>query len=371
MAVLDGAGFGERGRGHLRLSVASSPGTLAEAAAGPGARRLAGGPGRADPSALDALLAPTVNGGVRLRPLFAGGFMRLPALTLGLSAVAFGGYALWDYQSLESRSARAIHGVEVLGPNLTKLDCVDKGPFAKSFTVAVVLDARPLSSLNTDAIKRGAIRTDCIRGAAENGTLRRAVEAMGPQGPAFLAKVINTCAFKKDEYPSPACHALEGLGLAHAAGELEKIALDRKQPKDIYLGALYRLMQTPAWRTPAQLAGMIKDEPDWEARELMLEKLRALHSPAALDPLKEAYAVEKDDTVRRHLHAAVLELENSGKCVIEDDGGPAGVACRYFCRELNVRPWHARAPKTACPDLFDPPQAAPSPDIAAASPVAR
>ncbi len=293
--------------------------------------------------------------------------MRVPAIVLGLSVVAIGGYTVYDYFTPDAKRARALHDVEVLGPQIAPLDCLKGMPEAKSFTVALVIDARPASSLSSDAIKRGAIRTDCIRGPASNGTLRRTVEAWGDGAPATLLAVMEKCAFKKDDYPSPACFALEGLGLAHAQAALERIALDRKQPKDIYLGALYRRMQDPAWKTPAQLAEMVGPETDWEARELLIETLRARRDPSTGTALRAAYAVEKDDTVKGHLRAAFLEAENPGKCVMEDDGRAAGDICRYFCRDANTRPWSRKAPKQACPETMDPP--APSPDLAAASPV--
>lgn len=306
--------------------------------------------------------------------------MRLPAVVLGVSAIAFGGYTIYDYYSPDSKSARAVHDVEVLGPEIAPLECLKGMPEAKAFTVALTLDARPAASLSSDAIKRGAIRTDCIRGAAQNGTLKRAISAWGPAAPAALTAVMEKCPFKKDDYPSPACFALEGLGLAHAQDALEKIALDRKQPKDVYLGALYRRMQDPSWRTTAQLAAMVAPETDWEAQELLIESVRARRDKAAAPALRAAYAVAKDEGVKGHLRAAYLEAENPGKCVMEDDGRAAGDICRYFCRDANTRPWGRKAPRQPCAETIDVPPAAPNvaaaapvakPDVAAASPVAR
>lgn len=308
--------------------------------------------------------------------------MRLPALVLSLSAVAVGGYTAYDYYTPESKRSRALHDVEVLGPEIAPLDCMKGMPEAKSFTVALVLDARPASSLSSDAIKRGAIRSDCIRGAASNGTLRRAIDAWGPAAPSALAGVMEKCPFKKDDYPNPACFALEGLGLAHAQAALERIALDRKQPKDIYLGALYRRMQDPSWKSPAQLAELVAAEPDWEARELVIENLRAKRDQSAAPALRAAYAAEKDETVKGHLRAAFLEAEQPGKCVMEDDGRAAGDVCRYFCRDSNTRPWVRKTKKQICIEAIDPPAPAPGvanappapapvPNVATASPVAR
>src|SRR5207244_4580806 len=52
-----------------------------------------------------------------------------------------------------------------------------------------------------------------------------------------------------------------------------------KTRKNIYLGALYRLMNTSGWKTNAQLAQMIPPETEWEAKELMLEYIRHHKDP--------------------------------------------------------------------------------------------
>ena len=116
------------------------------------------------------------------------------------------------------------------------------------------------------------------------------------------------------------------------------------------------------------MAAMLAPETDWEARELIIENLRAKHSPEAIPGLQAAYAVEKDDTVRGHLHAAFLEAQNPGKCVMEDDGRAAGDICRYFCRDRNTREWSRKPGKQPCPETMEPPAA--KPEVLAATPVA-
>src|SRR5439155_1415897 len=81
-----------------------------------------------------------------------------------------------------------------------------------------------------------------------------------------------------DYYSVYGCFALDALsaeGSKDSVAAMESALGNKdKARKNIYLGALYRLMNTSGWKTNAQLAQMLPAETEWEAKELMLEYIR-------------------------------------------------------------------------------------------------
>ena len=67
---------------------------------------------------------------------------------------------------------------------------------------------------------------------------------------------------------------------------------------------------------------MVPAETEWEAKELILETVRAKKDPAARPELEKAYATETDEQEKGKIKAALLELDNPGRCVAEDEGRP-------------------------------------------------
>jgi hypothetical protein len=284
--------------------------------------------------------------------------MNVRAILIGAGVAALGGFALYDYNSPDSRRARSLHEVETLKPDVKPQACLPPGPLAKAFAVAVALDALPPNTFDSDARKRGVIKHDCIRGASQHATLDRLLDATGEDVVEYAAKVVDSCQTAKNEYPVPQCVALDVLGRRSdhspaAVAALEKVLAARKGVKEVWEGALFRLMSMPAWRTPAQLAGLLAAEPEWEARELLVEKLRERRDPQARAPLETAYAKEEDQGTKGRIKAALLELDNPGKCVVEDEGRAEDGSCRYFCRDQNLRPRYAKD-KGQCPLVRDP-----------------
>ena len=296
-------------------------------------------------------------------------YMNVRVILIGAGVAALGGFALYDYNSPDSRRARALHDVETLKPDVKPHSCLPQGPLARAFAVAVALDAVPPTTFDSDARKRGTIKHDCIRGASQRSTLDRLLDASGEDLVAYAAKVVESCPYVKNEYPVPECVALDVLGTRAekspaAMAALEKVATERKQGKEVWEGALYRLMSMPSWRTPAQLAAQLASEPEWEVRELLLEKVRERKDPQTRSSLETAYAKEDDQTTKGRIKAALLELDNPGKCVVEDEGRAEDGSCRYVCREQNQRLRYPKE-KGPCPLVRQPE----SPNPGAKSPV--
>ena len=266
--------------------------------------------------------------------------MNVRAILIGTGVAALGGFALYDYYSPDSRRARAIHEVETLKPDVKPHACLPQGPLQKAFAAAVSLDALPPTTFDSDARKRGVIKHDCIRGATNHSTVDRLLEVAGDEVVAYSAKVIESCNLPKMEYPLPQCVALDILGRRSesspaAVAALEKVADNRKLAVNVWEGALFRLISLPAWKTTPQLAEKLASEPEWEARELLLEKIRERKDPAARASLETAYGKEDDETTKGRIKAAILEIDNPGKCVAEDEGRGADGICRYVCRDQN------------------------------------
>jgi len=295
--------------------------------------------------------------------------MNVRVILIGAGVAALGGFALYDYNSPDSRRARALHDVETLKPDVKPHSCLPPGPLSRAFAVAVALDAVSPTTFDSDARKRGTIKHDCIRGASQRSTLDRLLDASGEELVAYAAKVVESCPYNKNEYPVPECVALDVLGTRAekspaAMAALEKVATERKQGKEVWEGALYRLMSMPSWRTPAQLAAQLASEPEWEVRELLLEKVRERKDPQTRSSLETAYAKEDDQTTKGRIKAALLELDNPGKCVVEDEGRAEDGSCRYVCREQNQRLRYPKE-KGPCPLVRQPE----SPNPGAKSPV--
>src|SRR3954469_7662398 len=249
--------------------------------------------------------------------------MNIRTILIALGVLAFGGYALYDYYSPESKLARAMKEIEQLEPDVKAPECFPKGINSKLFMVGITRDLRPAAELENDVNRRSAIKHDCIRGNGPK-TLPRVVKALGAQGVPVYAEVLEKCPVVKDEYPVYACFALDALaadGSKASVAALEKELTDKeKSRKNVYLGALFRLLNTPGWRTNAQLADMLPTETEWEAKELMLEHVRHHKDPSARPDLEKAYAAEQDQQEKGLIKAALLELDNPGKCVMTDEG---------------------------------------------------
>jgi hypothetical protein len=294
--------------------------------------------------------------------------MKLRTVLVGLGLVALGGAALYDYNSPDSRRARELHDIEKLKPDIKIADCYPQGPLAKAFAAAIANDT-PESPIENDVQRRSVIKHDCIRGGSAHGTVDKLAAAAGNEIVPYLEQVVDRCKFDRNQLPNPACLALDALatqGTPAATGALEKIATERKTSKEVFLGALYRAMQLPGFRTPAQLAAMIADDKEWEAKELLLEKIREKSDPAARDPLSRAYAKEEDETTKGHIRAALLELDNPGRCVAEDEGRGADGICRYTCRETKSRLSVQKMGKE-CPLVREPQKAPEKPAVEASS----
>ncbi|MFL5246270.1 MAG: hypothetical protein ACJ783_07380 [Myxococcales bacterium] len=295
--------------------------------------------------------------------------MKLRTVLIGAGLVALGGAALYDYNSPDSRRARELHDIEKLKPDIKVADCYPQGPLAKPFAAAVANDT-PATPIEDDVRRRGAVKHDCIRGGeGAHGTVDRLVAAAGEEIVPYLAKVVESCKFDKNQYPNAACLALDGLatnGTPAAMAALDNIATERKVAKEVWEGALFRAISTPGFKTPAQLAALLRDDKEWEAKELLLEKIRERSDPAARDPLLAAYAKESDETTKGHIKAALLELDNPGRCVVEDEGRGADGICRYYCRETKERLRYQKRGKE-CPLVREPEKTAEKPAVDSAS----
>ncbi|TMA14362.1 MAG: hypothetical protein E6J85_21465 [Deltaproteobacteria bacterium] len=276
--------------------------------------------------------------------------MKLRTVIIGVAVASATGYVIYDSNSPESRRARELHDIEKLKPDIKIADCYPQGPLAKAFAAAVANDT-PSSPIENEVTRRSVIKHDCIRGSPNHATVDKLVATSG------------------DEMIPYPCLALDGLaaqGSPTATAALDKIATERKTAKEVWEGALYRAIQKPDYKTPAQLAAMLADDKEWEAKELLLEKIREKHDPAARDPLTRAYAKEDDETTKGHVRAALLELDNPGRCVVEDEGRGADGICRYTCRETGTRVRFQKLGKE-CPLVREPEKAPEKPAVDAAS----
>ena len=283
--------------------------------------------------------------------------MNIRTILVGAGVLALGGYALYDYNSAESKLARELKEIEQLEPDIKPPECFPKGQNAKLFAVAILRDRRPKRELTDEVTRRSAITHDCIRGN-DPKTVARVVKALGPAGVPVYAEVLEKCPVVKDEYPVYACFALDALrfeGGKDASAALEKALTNKdKGRKNVYLGALYRLMNTTGWKTNAQLAQMIPAEPVWEAKQLLIEHIRHHKDPSARPDLDKAYSLEQEQQEKGLIRAALLEIDNPGKCVVSDEGRAESGLCRYTCTEIN-RWFSLPKPKTGCALATDPP----------------
>jgi hypothetical protein len=283
--------------------------------------------------------------------------MNIRTILIGAGVVAFGGYALYDYYGPESKHARELKEIEQLEPDLKPPDCFPKSFNAKLFAIGIQRDRRPKSELSDDVIRRSAIKHDCIRGN-DPKTVQRVVKALGGSGVPVYAEVLEKCPVVKDEYPVYSCFALDALyaeGGKKSIAAMENALTNKdKSRKNVYFGALYRLMTTKGWKTNAQLAQMLPAETDWEAKQLIIEYVRHHRDPAARADLQAAYDREQELQEKGLIKAALLEIDNPGKCVVNDEGRAETGLCRYTCTDIN-RWFSVAKPKTGCPLVSDPP----------------
>jgi hypothetical protein len=275
-----------------------------------------------------------------------------------LAAVAgAGAYVYVDYNSAESKLARELKEIDQLSPDTRAPECFGKGTNAKLFAIAVERDRHTNAEVDNDTARRGIIKHDCIRGGS-TANIQRVVKALGQGGVPVYARVLQSCPIVKDEYPVYACFALDALkadGSKDAVAVLEKELTNKdKTRRNVYEGALYRLMNTPGWTTVAALADRIPSETEWEAKELMIEHIRNHRDASAKPNLQKAYAAETDQQEKGMIRAALLEIDNPGKCVVTDEGRAETGLCRYTCHDQNK--WFNFAkPKTGCPLVQDAP----------------
>jgi hypothetical protein len=246
---------------------------------------------------------------------------------------------------------RELKEIAQLAPDVKQPDCFPQGLNGRLFAAVISRDQRPPAELENDANRRGAIEHDCIRGN-QPANVFRLVKALGPAGVATYTEVLEKCPVAKDVYPVYACFALDALaaeGGKDSVAAIEKVLTNKdKARKTLYLGALYRLMNTPGWKTTAQLATALPAEQEWKAKELMIEYIRNHKDAAAKPALEQAYATEPDQQERGLIKAAILELDNPGKCVMTDEGRAENGLCRYTCHDIN-RWFNVPKPKAGCP----------------------
>ena len=302
--------------------------------------------------------------------------MNIRTILIGAGILALGGYALYDYYSPESKAARELKEIEQLEPDIKPPDCFPKTVDGKLFAVAIQRDRRPKAEVENDVTRRSVIKHDCIRGT-EPKTVGRVVKALGPGGVATYAEVLEKCPVVKDDYPVYSCFALDALadeGGKDSVAALEKALTNKdKARKNIYLGALYRLMNVKGWRTNSQLAQMLPSETEWEAKELMLEHIRHHRESAARPDLQKAYEAEHDEQEKGLIRAALLEIDNPGKCVMTDEGRAQTGVCRYSCVDIN-RWFSTPKGKSGCALVADVPpenQQQAAPPVNAATPAGK
>jgi hypothetical protein len=300
--------------------------------------------------------------------------MNIRTILIGAGALALGGYVYYDYNSPESRAAREVKEILQLEPDAKVPECFPQGANARLFAIAIQHDRRSAAELQSDVTRRSAIEHDCIRGNSP-ATVQRVVKAAGHDAVKVYADVLQKCPVVKDEYPVLACFALDALageGSAEAVAAMDKAFADKdKSRKNVTLGALYRLMNAAGWKTTAQLAQMLPAEHDWKAKELMIEHIRN-HRDASVKPeLEKAYAAETDQQEKGMIKAALLELDNPGKCVMTDEGRAENGLCRYTCHDQQ-RWFSVPKPKEGCQLVREvPPEAqqAPAQALNTATPV--
>src|SRR5947207_9056996 len=173
--------------------------------------------------------------------------MNIRTILVGAGVLALGGYALYDYNSPDSKLARELKEIDQLEPDLKPPECFSKGQNAKLFAVAIQRDRRPKAELTDDVVRRSAIKHDCIRGN-DPKTVQRVVKALGASGVPVYAEVLEKCPVVKDEYPVYSCFALDALYAEGSKGSIAAmetaLANKDKARKNVYLGAVYRLMRT-------------------------------------------------------------------------------------------------------------------------------
>jgi len=283
--------------------------------------------------------------------------MNIRTILVGAGILALGGYALYDYNSPESKLARELKEIEQLEPDIRPPECFPKGQNAKLFAVGIQRDRRSKQEMANEVTRRSAISHDCIRGN-NNRTVERVAKALGAGGVPIYAEVVEKCPVIKDDYPVYACFALDALyyqGSKDAVAVLEKELGDKdKARKNVQLGATFRLMNIQGWKTNAQLAQTLPTQTYWEGKQLIIEYIRHHKDPAAKAELEKAYAAEQEQQEKGLIKAALLELDNPGKCVVNDEGRAETGLCRYACTEIN-RWFSIPKPKTGCPLVADPP----------------
>jgi hypothetical protein len=301
--------------------------------------------------------------------------MNIRTLMILAAVAAAGGFVYIDYNSAESKLGRELKEIQQLGPDVQAPECFGKGLNAKLFAIGVERDRRSNAELDNDIARKGAIKHDCVRGN-NPATVQRVVKALGASGIPTYAQVLKSCPVVKDEYPVYGCFALDALqaeGSKDAIAVLENELTDKdKGRRNIYEGALYRLMSTKGWATTAQVADRLPKESEWEAKELMLEYIRNHRDSAARPNLQAAYAAETDQQEKGLIRAALLEIDNPGKCVVTDEGRGDNGLCRYSCHDAN-RWFNIQKGKGGCALVQDVPKDNPAdggtPQITTASPV--
>src|SRR5438270_875548 len=84
------------------------------------------------------------------------------------------------------------------------------------------------------------------------------------------------------------------------------------------------------------------------------ECIRERRDASTRASLETAYAKEDDLTTKGRIKAALLELDNPGKCVVEDEGRGEDGSCRYFCRDQSIRLRYAKEGKAKeCPMVHE------------------
>ena len=286
--------------------------------------------------------------------------MNIRTILIGAAVLALGGYAFYDYNSPDSRLARELKEIDQLEPDVRPPECFPKGQNAKLFAVGIQRDKRPKEEMANEVTRRSAITHDCIRGN-EPRTVQRVAKALGTAGVPVYAEVMEKCPVVKDEYPVYGCFALDALyaeGSRDSVSAMEKALANKdKGRKNLYLGSLYRLINTSGWKSNAQLAQLLPTETVWEAKHLIIEHIRHHKDPSARPDLEKAYASEQELQEKGLIKAALLELDNPGKCVVNDQGRAESGSCRYSCTETN-RWFSVPKPRTGCPLVTDPPPTA-------------
>src|SRR5438552_459556 len=187
----------------------------------------------------------------------------------------------------------------------------------------------------------------CCAGAGSMHGRRRSIRAMNIRPILIGAGVVAFGGYALYDYYGPESkHARELMESA--------LANKDKARKNVYLGALYRLMSTKGWKTTPQLAQMLPAETDWEAKQLIIEYVRHHRDAAARADLQAAYDKEAELQEKGLIKAALLEIDNPGKCVVNDEGRAESGVCRYTCTDIN-RWFGVPKPKTGCALVTDPP----------------